>query len=120
MNDFQLSTTHDLVIQQGDLLLHETQQDVAKQALKVSLLTYRGEWRYDTKRGVPYLQQIMKVGTSKTFADSIIKNAASQSYNVVRVNSISSALGSGRTYKVNDLSVTVQGGDIVTLNDLEV
>lgn len=52
-------TSHDLrIARNGDLLLQDGADRVAQQ-VKVTLLTFLGEWFLDTSFGVPYLEDIM-------------------------------------------------------------
>lgn len=51
------TTTHDLVRKNGDLVLIDGGRRVEQQ-VKITLLTFYGEWFLDTSFGVPYLEKI--------------------------------------------------------------
>lgn len=55
MRDLLLDpVTGDLMIVDGDLALTQTQDELIRQQLQVTLRTYRGEWKYDINHGVPW------------------------------------------------------------------
>ena len=56
--DLKLSSTHDLLLKDGKLLLTEGASQRAQQ-IKIALLTFFGEWEFDTSIGIPYLEQIL-------------------------------------------------------------
>ena len=66
MNDLELNVqTHDLVIANGTVNLLNTEPKVARQALNINLLLFRGEWFLDLDAGIPYFQEIFQKGFPK-------------------------------------------------------
>ena len=71
--DLKLDTaTHDVVIENGDLLLIDEAEEVAQSA-KIRVLTWQGEWILDYTRGVPWLDKIFSVSVSDTEKKQIIR-----------------------------------------------
>lgn len=65
--------THDLMRDSGkDLLLTDGAKRVAQQ-IKVTLLTFLGEWFLDTTFGVPYLERIMVKSPNRAQIESVIR-----------------------------------------------
>lgn len=113
MDDITLSPEHDIVIESGDISFLPTQQDVARQSLKISLLTFKEEWRYNLEIGLPYLQEILKKSTPKIFVDNIIKRIAKNSYLVDRVEEFTSSISLDRKYNVSFKAILSNGEEIV-------
>ena len=118
MNDLKLdTTTHDLVINsRGDLELLNSEESVARQTLVINLLTYKGEWFLDLEYGVPYLQTILKKGTSKKLVDNIIKETIRNSYNIRSISKFESSVDN-QTYKVNIFEGLTNSGEIVSITN---
>ncbi len=56
MTDILLDqTTNDVVVVDGDISFVPTQQELTRQAVVMSLKTYRGEWFRDINYGVPWI-----------------------------------------------------------------
>lgn len=68
------ASTHDVVVESGDLVLATEDTQVA-QNVKIRLLTWQGEWLLDVSMGVDYLDQIFSVSTSLDVKRAIIKQA---------------------------------------------
>ena len=59
MYDIALSAAnHDLVIQDGDIMLIDNAERVAQQ-IKIQLKSFLGEWFLDTTYGMPYWEDIL-------------------------------------------------------------
>jgi hypothetical protein len=71
--DLKLSATHDIIIQDGDLVLVTDGEEVA-QSCKIRLLTIEAEWVLDFLLGVPWFDKVMKVSTSLNEKEGILKN----------------------------------------------
>lgn len=56
--DLKLSNQHDLLIKDGQLVLTSGAHQKAQQ-VKIALLTFLGEWQFDTTIGVPYLDDVL-------------------------------------------------------------
>ena len=121
MNDFKLDqTTHDLVFEDGDLILLNNEALVATQTLEINLLTLKGEWFLDNTKGVPYLQTIFKKGTTKRHADTLFQVAIKESYNIVGITEFESSLGVDQVYTITNLKATTTDGDIVSLSNISI
>lgn len=72
--DINLSpTTHDLTrTRANDLALADGAERI-KQQIKVTLLTFLGEWFLDETFGVPYLESILVKSPNRTEIESIIR-----------------------------------------------
>lgn len=90
-------TTHDLVFTNGKIPTTSNLADSVKQRLKITLLTFKGEWFLDTKFGIPYFQQIFGKARKKDTVDSIFYNQILADPDVAEVASFSSTI-SGRSY----------------------
>ena len=70
--DLKLSSTHDLLLKDGKLLLTEGASQRAQQ-IKIALLTFFGEWEFDTSIGIPYLEQILVKTPNKFRVEAILR-----------------------------------------------
>lgn len=121
MNDFELdATTHDLVFSDGDLVLLNNTSLVAAQALKINLLTLKGEWFLDSTLGIPYLQTIFKKGITQNYADTIFQVAIKDSYNISSIYEFESSLGSDQIYTITNLKAYTTSEDIVSLSNITI
>jgi hypothetical protein len=120
MNDLKLTNDHDLLIEGGDLVLINSEAEVAVQSLKINLLMFRGEWFLDSSLGVPYFQEILGKVTNKTLVDNIIKGISTNSYNIYRVTSLNSTISDDRTYEVNLLEALTEDGEIISVTNLQI
>lgn len=72
--DLKLDNNHDVVFINGPLnasgVTHPFTETV-EQRLKILLLTFAGEWFWDTTYGTPYWQSILGIKTTKARADLI-------------------------------------------------
>lgn len=76
--DFKLDpTSWDIIWRNGPLRKEETTQpftETVGQRLKIRLLTFLGEWSFNTIYGVPYWQRLLGIKqTSKAAADLIFQ-----------------------------------------------
>lgn len=86
--DLRLSATHDLAVSRtGDLVLVDGLQRVQQQ-IKVTLLTFLGEWFLDTTFGIPYLESIMIKAPNRAEIEAIIRTKVREVPGVVRVPSV--------------------------------
>lgn len=120
MNDLELTEEHDLLFENGDLNLLNSEAKVAKQTLKINLLLYRGEWFLDTSIGVPYFEEIFGKTSTTLLVDNIIQETTKQSYNIDRITSFSSSLSDDRRYVVDKLEATTLDGEIISISSLVV
>lgn len=64
---------HDIVFINGACPVTQERIDVVPQRLKIRLLTFLGEWVFNTAYGVPYMQSILGKKTSKEAVDNILR-----------------------------------------------
>lgn len=119
MNDLELTDSHDLRFEDGDIYLLNEESRMAQQSLKISLLTLRGEWWLDNSVGVPYLQEILKKGVDKTTVDTIFIDAINNSYNIQEVVTFTSSITTSRNYIINFRARTI-AGEIISITNLQV
>lgn len=117
MNDLELTSSHDLRIEGGDLFLLNEEALVARQTLKINLLTLQGEWWEDLSIGIPYLQDILRKGVGKVFVDTIIKSAIEDSYNIASLDEFVSEITADRVYIIRQFRATTSGGEIISLTN---
>lgn len=92
MYDIALSAhTHDLLIQDGDLLLIDNAERVAQQ-IKIKLRSFLGEWFLDTTYGVPYWEEILVKSPSLDHVRNILRQQILDVDGVSAVNSIELSL----------------------------
>jgi hypothetical protein len=120
MNDLKLTNNHDLLIEEGDLVLINNEAEMAVQSLKINLLLFRGEWFLDNTIGVPYFQEILGKVSNKTLVDNIIKGISTNSYNIYRVTGLNSSISEDRVYEVNLLEALTEDGEIISVTNLQV
>lgn len=93
--------TNDLVFVNGEATVTQTQSEVVTQRLKITLSTFLGEWFLDTSIGVPYFQQILGKGRTKSAVDVIFQRIISNDPGVIEIREFSSVLDSaGRGYEM--------------------
>ena len=84
--DLKLSSTHDLLLKDGKLLLTEGASQRAQQ-IKIALLTFFGEWEFDTSIGIPYLEQILVKTPNKFRVEAILRKKILAVQGVRRITS---------------------------------
>jgi hypothetical protein len=84
--DLKLSSTHDLLLKDGKLLLTEGASQRAQQ-IKIALLTFLGEWEFDTSIGIPYLEQILVKTPNKFRVEAILRKKILAVQGVRRITS---------------------------------
>ena len=118
MNDLALDlVNNDLVIENGDLQLLNSEAAVARQTLSINLQFYQGEWFLDLDYGVPYFQTIIRKGVSKILVDSIIRNVILTSYRISTIESFESEIIDKETYVISNFVGTTTDGEIVSLTN---
>ncbi len=73
MYDVKLSGTHDIEISADNDLLLVGGAGRIRQQIKVTLLTWLGEWFLDTRFGVPYLERVLKKNPNFSHIRGIIR-----------------------------------------------
>lgn len=103
-------TTWDAVFHNGPLTKEYTTQPYTQkvgQRLKIRLLTFKGEWYYNTEYGVPYWQSILGRKISKAKVDIIFQQKILEEQGVQEIVTFTSTL-ENRKYSLS-FSVKVQG-----------
>ena len=94
------TTTHDLVIENYDLVLVDG-IDLVRQAIKQRLLLVLEEWFLDDTIGVPWYQYIFQKGADINRVKSILINQISGTEGVIKVTSLE------LNYNINNRNLTV-------------
>lgn len=120
MNDIQLTTDHDISIEDGNFKLLDDEAKVAQQTLKINLLFFEGEWFLDNTYGIPYFQEILGKVSNTNLVDTIIQETVRESYNIDRITSFSSSISPDRVYSVDLLEAITEDGEIISITNLQV
>lgn len=112
MNDIILTSEHDLFIENGDISLFLSLEELTAQKVKISLLNFRGEWFRDVNTGVPYLQSILGRKNTKDATDVILKNAILNTDNISVITGYTSSINSERKLEVVFSATMTSGGSI--------
>lgn len=78
----------DLLLDGGRLVLLSGSEAVA-QRVRVRLLTFLGEWRFDVNRGTPWLEQILGRAPDLSLITSILRQRIAETDGVSEVLSLS-------------------------------
>ena len=109
-------TTRDLDVTGGDLSLTEGKDAIA-QALRIRLLTFRGEWFLDRRIGVPYREQIFSNRLKRTLVDTIFREAILQSPGIATIGTFQSVYDKTmRTYSLTFNATTFEG-ELLNFNE---
>lgn len=90
MIDIKLSATHDLMIRDGDIELIGGADRVA-QEIKITLLTWLGEWFLDQRVGVPYLENVLVKNPDMNYIRAILRKKVANVDGVKNVVSLDAA-----------------------------
>ena len=102
-------TTHDLQIQNFDLVLINDIDQIA-QNLNIRLRFFVGEWFLDTLVGIPYYQYFFIKNPNQIQVDTFLKDEILNTDGVTNLTSYASDYdGSTRQYSVEFTAVTVSG-----------
>lgn len=93
--DVLLGPDHDLVFINGETPVTNTDFEVVAQRLKIRLLTFQGEYDFNTQYGVPYFQRILGQRVRKIDVDNIFQQQILLEEGIVEIVSFSSTLING-------------------------
>lgn len=93
--------THDLVIENGDLIAIDNAERVAQQ-IKIQLLTWLGEWFLDVTHGVPYLDYILVKNPNLELARSIFREQ------IMKVDDVDNVLSINLQYDIKTRTMNVE------------
>ena len=79
--------TNDIVLENNDYIVVDGAQRVAQQ-VKIALQLLRGEWFLDTRKGVPYFEDILVKSPNLKNIKAILRNTIASVQDVTSVNSI--------------------------------
>lgn len=114
--DLLLDTDGDLVVAVTDLVFSSGVESVA-QALRIRLLTFRGEWFLDLDNGVPYYQDLLGQKFDQITAQAAFREAIVGTDNVDEILSLSTSFdGATRTLNVSWAVTTTFDSD-ATIED---
>ncbi len=123
MTDLRLDpATHDLVIQDGDLVLIDTEEYLCEQSVKVILKTFAGEFFLHTDFGVPWLESEegsnpLLGKSSQSYVDSAIKGAILSSPHVLEIIRYESSFDAVTGARDTTVEVLSRSGPI-TITDI--
>ena len=103
------TTTHDLVIENYDLVLVDG-IDLVRQAIKQRLLLVLEEWFLDDTVGVPWYQYIFQKGVDINRVKSILINTINRTEGVIKITSFELDYNSvNRSVSINFTAETDEG-----------
>lgn len=117
MIDLKLDSQHDLMVKEGKLVLVSGANLVA-QRIKITLLTFLGEWFVDTTIGIPYLEQVLVKPADKTKLENIFRKKILSVEGVKKVMSIDTLID--RAERSLSIEFTVETGEGVLRDVVEV
>lgn len=79
--DIELDDSHDLLVENFDLVLVD-QVERVRQQIEIKLKLWRGEWFLDTEFGTPYLQEILGKQVSLSGAITALQTSVLEVQNV--------------------------------------
>lgn len=82
--DLKLNDTHDLAIEDGDLVLLQDEYEVIQSA-KIRLLFIKGEWWLDLLMGVPWFDEMFRIVYSLRQKQDVLKNTILETEGVRRI-----------------------------------
>ena len=109
MTDIKLDSNHDLVIENGDLVLAEDTEAIA-QHLEIRLKMFKGEWFRNPNEGMPYFQRILKKQPTLQSVVSVFREAIINTPGVDRIEKINTAFDAKtRTFSLSFRARTTEG-----------
>ena len=85
----------DMVFINGQTPVTRSDFDVVAQRLKIRLLTFQGEYNFNTSYGVPYFQRILGKRIRKQEIDNIFQQQILLEEGIVEITSFQSTLTNG-------------------------
>ena len=110
MIDLKLDSQHDLLFKDGKLVLVSSANLVA-QRIKITLLTFLGEWFMDTTIGIPYLEQVLVKPADKTKLENIFRKKILSVDGVKKIQSIDALIN--RVERTLQVEFAVDTGEAV-------
>ena len=109
-------TTHDLTLKNGDLQLVDGGNWV-QQSIKQNLQTLLGEWFLDPTIGLPWFDEIMQKGTSRSRVQQLLIREIIKTNGVEKLNSLTLDLDPSTrravvTFEVQALGTVITGNEV--------
>jgi len=111
---------NDIVVSDsGDIVLATTKKDLARQWVQVRLKTLLGSWFLDTTQGIDWIDLLSRRNT-RVEIDSIVKKTIIETQYISEITSFSGEINNfTRKYAIS-FTVTVEDGEILTIDNLEI
>ena len=111
---------NDIVVSDsGDIVLATTKKDLARQWVQVRLKTLLGSWFLDTTQGIDWIDLLSRRNT-RAEIDSIVKKTIIETQYISEITSFSGEINNfTRKYAIS-FTVTVEDGEILTIDNLEI
>lgn len=111
---------NDIVVSDsGDIVLATTKKDLARQWVQVRLKTLLGSWFLDTTQGIDWIDLLSRKNT-RAEIDSIVKKTIVETQYISEIETFSSEINNfTRKYTIN-FTATVEDGEILTIDNLEI
>ena len=110
MKDFKLSTTdHDLVLENGDLVLIKDDEEIA-QSIKIRILFIELEWDLDVTMGTQWFSVLFNTNVPNTLKEQQLKTLILSTDGVIGISSFSFLVdGTNKKATVNFVADTIYG-----------
>jgi len=114
MSDIKLDlSTHDIAIENGNLVLVEDDEAVA-QNLKIRLQFFWQEWFYDLRLGIPYFRDIFVKNPDRDLINSLYRKTIKTTTGVDAVTSLSTTIDkSTRRFTLNFRALLDSGAELI-------
>lgn len=114
--------TGDLCILNGELCIITTEEELTRQAIIITLNTFKGEWFRNIDYGTPWIEnennKIALLGkTSRSFVDSQIRLAIKSLPEVVSISEYSSTFNQITGEMSISVGVISKNGNLVLVNE---
>lgn len=116
MIDFKLDpTTHDLVVDNFTLGITQTKEEEITQRLKIRLLWFKGDWKYDENYGIDYFNEVFVKGFDLSEIDDMYRLAISSEEGVQDLLSYSSSFNSSTRELQVKAKIVTDSGQILNI-----
>ena len=115
--------TNDLLLVKGEVTLIQDSPELVRQRLSITLNTFRGEWFFNTRYGVPYLENTnnpvaILSKTSINIFDYEIRRAISETEGVRAITSYTSELNKINRKVSVSFTVSLEDGSSLEVSDV--
>ena len=114
--DIKLNTSsHDIDLSQGSILLHDSNTEVVAQRVKIALLTKQGEWFVNLLEGIPYYTEFFRNKNNKSYIDQYMINYINNIQDVTTIQDYTSTIGNDRVLRIS-VTIITDDGDITSVS----